>query len=243
VQAWSEDWAPAETDKITITLSVQPAGQIATFNSTSCLTGNTTATCTLAAPGKTHSVLPTQVLVKTNTTSVILTATANLAGTPLKAPPTASDKAQVTASGSPSTTASPSAKKKASQSRRPAGLDILGNIPLGAIPQLNGVSSQLIGAGNATGLFPQISSSAAPSPAPGAGTISGKGQRNADPKATVALLPLGMPVVTAQIVGLIALALAVLLGLTRMSLFRRPGRPGRPRRVRLTMRLDATSKW
>jgi hypothetical protein len=38
-----------------------------------------------------------------------------------------------------------------------------------------------------------------------------------------------MPVVTAQIVGLIALALAVLLALTRLSLRRRPGGPGQHR--------------
>jgi hypothetical protein len=222
VQAWSENWTPSKNDKITITLSVQPGGQTAAFNSTSCVTGNATATCTLAAPGSTHTVLLAQVQVKTNTTSVTLTATANPAGTPLKTPPAASDSAQVTVPGSPSATASPSATKKVSQSSHPAGIGILGNVPLGPIPLLNGLSSQLVGAGNAAGLFPQISPSAAPSPAPGAGTISGK--HNADPKATVALLPLGMPVMTAQIVGLIALALAVLLGLTRMSLLRRPGR-------------------
>jgi hypothetical protein len=171
------------------------------------------------------------VRVKTSTTSVTLTATANPAGTPLKTPPIASDTAQVTAPGSTATastaTASPSVTKKASPSRRSSDFGILGNIPLGPIPQLNGVGSQLVGAGNAAGLFPQISPSAAPSPAPGAGTRPGR--QNADPKATVSLLPLGMPVVTAQIIGLVALALAILLGLTRMSLFRRPGRPGRHR--------------
>jgi hypothetical protein len=39
------------------------------------------------------------------------------------------------------------------------------------------------------------------------------------------LLPLGTPVVTAQVVGLIALALAFMLAVTRLSLRKRPGRP------------------
>jgi hypothetical protein len=55
------------------------------------------------------------------------------------------------------------------------------------------------------------------------------GKENANPTANVSLLPLGMPVVTAQIVGLIALALAALLALTRLSLRRRPGGPGQHR--------------
>jgi hypothetical protein len=91
---------------------------------------------------------------------------------------------------------------------------------------LNNENNSLIGAGNAASLFPQISPSASPSPAPGtdvgsSGKAKTKGKADGSPP--VSLLPLGMPVVTAQVVGLIALAVAFLLALTRISLRRRPG--------------------
>jgi hypothetical protein len=91
------------------------------------------------------------------------------------------------------------------------------------LPELNNENTSLIGAGNAASLFPQISPSASPSPIPGAGIGASPSKGKADGSPTVSLLPLGMPVVTAQVLGLIALAIAFLLAMTRISLRRRPG--------------------
>jgi hypothetical protein len=184
------------------------------------------ATCTIPAPGSTATALLAQVAVGSNATSVTsvtLKAVADLAGAQLKQPPAAAETVQVSAPGK---TTSPSSSSQGSGSSTVGDGGTLGNglggdtssIGVGPIPDLNNAGSSLIDPGNAAGLFPQISPSDTPSPAPGAGS------RAADAKAapTVSLLPLGMPVVTAQIVGLIALAVALLLAMTRISLRRRP---------------------
>ncbi|MBV9451894.1 MAG: hypothetical protein JO345_39005 [Streptosporangiaceae bacterium] len=137
------------------------------------------------------------------------------------------ETAQVTGPGASSSSSSSSSSKSSHTSTVGNGNGLgggngLGNgssIPVGPLPALNNEASSLIGApGNASGLFPQISPSDSPSPAPGAGSRAGNAK--ADP--SVSLLPLGMPVVTAQVVGLIALAVALMLAMTRISLRRRP---------------------
>jgi len=92
-------------------------------------------------------------------------------------------------------------------------------LPLGPIPNLNGISSSLIGAGNASGLFPAINPSATPSPAPGVHAAGGG--RTATPVADSSALAFGQPGLTGQVAGLIALAVAVLLTVTRLPLRRR----------------------
>jgi hypothetical protein len=82
------------------------------------------------------------------------------------------------------------------------------------------VSSSLIGARNAVGLFPAIvpSGPAATSPPP---EIHAQGtRRQAGPVADSSALA---PVLTAQVAGLIALALAIMLTVTRLSLTKRRG--------------------
>jgi hypothetical protein len=97
-------------------------------------------------------------------------------------------------------------------------------LPLGPIPNLNGISSavigsSLIGAGNASSLFPAIIPSATPSPFPGIHPQGGKG--HAKPVSDSSTLALGRPVLTAQLAGLLALALAIILTVTRVSLRKR----------------------
>lgn len=158
----------------------------------------------------------TQVALK----AIALPATAKLAG-----PLSASETAQVTAAPTTKKQTSPAATSTAPAKHNtdPLGPVGAGSFDVGQLPELNGAASSVIGVGNASGLFPQISPSASPSPAPGA---NGGKKANADPPAKLSLLPLGMPVVTAQIIGLIALALAFLLALTRLSL-RRSAKPRR----------------
>jgi hypothetical protein len=92
-------------------------------------------------------------------------------------------------------------------------------LPLGPIPNLNGASGSLIGAGNASGLFPAINPATAPSPAPGANAQGGT--RDAQPVAGASPLAFAESGLTGQVAGLIALAVAVLLTMTRLSLRKR----------------------
>jgi hypothetical protein len=92
-------------------------------------------------------------------------------------------------------------------------------LPLGPVPNLNGISSQLIGAGNASGLFPAINPSATPSPAPGSQAPSGQAKGRPAPSSSA--IAFVQPGLTGQVVGLIALAVAILLTVTRLSLRRR----------------------
>ena len=90
---------------------------------------------------------------------------------------------------------------------------------------LIGSSTSLIGAGNASGLFPAISPSATPSPSPSPGCQGpADKQKNASPVADSAALA---PVFTSQVAGLIALGIAILLTVTRLAIRRRL-RSGKP---------------
>ncbi len=123
-------------------------------------------------------------------------------------------------------------------------------LPLGPVPELTGISATLIRAENATGLFPAITPvgvgstvvgasnasglfpAVTPSPVPagpppraaGAAGAAGHSGRSADAVIDAAVGPAGMPLVTIQVIGLVMLALAILLAVTRLSLRRRgPG--------------------
>ena len=105
-----------------------------------------------------------------------------------------------------------------------AGDDAAARAP---VPNLNGVSSSLIGAGNASSLFPAISPSATPNSSPG---IQPQGaRRNADPVSDSSALGFGKPGLTGQVAGLLALALAIMLTVTRLSLRKRLRKPGKQR--------------
>jgi hypothetical protein len=138
----------------------------------------------------------------TSVSSVTLTATASIVSTVKGTPPTAKETVTVTAAA-----ASP-----AQSSAAPA----LGTtVPLGVVPNLNGVSSSLIGAGNASGLFPAISPGPSARPKPSAAVRAQGTRRNTESVSYTSTLA---PVLTAQVAGLIALALAVMLTVTHLSL-------------------------
>jgi hypothetical protein len=98
------------------------------------------------------------------------------------------------------------------------------------------VSSSLIGAGDAAGLFPAIAPSSTPSPA--AGTHPDGNGGNASPISNSYPLALGTTVVPAQVAGLIALAVALLLTMTRLTARRRPG----PKDTKDDAKADAEKK-
>jgi hypothetical protein len=82
------------------------------------------------------------------------------------------------------------------------------------------VSSSLIGAGNAAGLFPAIVPSGPATTSPPPGSHAQGARHEAGPVADSSALG---SVLTAQLAGLIALALAIILAVTRLSLTKRLG--------------------
>ena len=195
---------------VKVALTASPSSQQATFTG-GCAKGQGTATCTVSSVSdKQPASLKAQIPVAANAskvTSVKLTATALITTTEKWTPPSAAETVAVTA-------ASASPSKSATSS---AGVLPESTLPLGPIPNLNGVSSQLIGAGNASGLFPAISPSATPSPSPGGPAPSGQ----PTPVPGSSAIAFVQPGLTGQVAGLVALAVAVLLTVTRLSLRKR----------------------
>jgi len=238
VQLSSKNWTPGDSDTLTVELGTNPA------SITPALTSQDGAVCTPAAksppvectmpvPAKQPVALQVQVPVASSATSVsqvTLTATAVPATAKLADSLSASETAQVTAA--PSAKHSSSATASTPPTRHDHSTAPLGPVGSGPfdlaqapglnVPGLNGVGSSVLGVGNAANLFPRISPSASPSPPAGA---NGPKTANAAPPAKLALLPLGMPVMTAQVIGLLALGLAFLLALTRLSLRRSAKKP------------------
>jgi len=196
---------------VSVALVAQPSSQKPTFTS-GCAKGDGAAACTVSSvsdkqPADLHAQIPVASST-TSVTSVKLTATAHIVTSVKWTSPSASETVAVTAAA-----AAAPAKSSASGSSPETAL------PLGPIPDLNGVSSSLIGAGNASSLFPAIIPSATPNSSPGIQPQGSK--RDAQPISDSSALGLGKPGLTGQVAGLIALALAIMLTVTRLSLRKR----------------------
>jgi hypothetical protein len=94
-------------------------------------------------------------------------------------------------------------------------------LPLGPIPALNGEASMFIGAGNAANLFPTIGPSRGASPDPTATVGAQPTKQNTGPVSQASPVSFGTPVLTAQVAGLIALGVAIMLTVTRLAVRRR----------------------
>ena len=205
---------------VSVALVAQPSSQKPSFTS-GCAKGDGTADCTVTSVSdKQPANLAAQIPVASGVTSVKLTATASIVTSAKWTPPSAAETVAVTAAATASPTKSP-AKSSAGASAASAEAPL----PLGPIPNLNGVSSSLIGAGSASDLFPAISPSATPNSSPG--TQPQAGNRNADPVAESSAVGFGQPGLTGQVAGLIALAIAIMLTVTRLSLRKRVRKPGK----------------
>ncbi len=192
VQVSTENGGSASN--VSVAIAAQPSSQKPTFTS-GCAKGDGTATCAVGSgsqkqPATLHAL-----------TSVKLTATASIATAAKWTPPAAAETVTVTGAAA----------------AKSAGASPETSLPLGPIPNLNGVSSSLIGAGSAAGLFPAIVPSSAPAASAAGGHQQG-GQRNAEPVSDTSALAPGL---SGQLAGLIALALAVMLTVTRLSLLKR----------------------
>jgi hypothetical protein len=207
VQVSTKDGGSAS--HVTVALTSQPSSQKPLFTG-GCGDSNGSASCPVSAvsdkqPVTLHAQIPVA-SDATSVTSVKLTATASITTSAKWTPPSAAVSVAVTAASSGGSSAS---------GTPPAAPGT--TLPLGPVPNLNSVSSSLIGAGNAAGLFPAINPGVTPSPAPGNGTD----RRNAAPTAGSSAIAFVQPGLTGQVAGLIALAVAVLLTVTRLSLRRR----------------------
>ena len=220
---------------VSVALAAQPASLKPTFTS-GCAEGDGTASCTVSSVSdKQPANLDAQIPVAsgaTSVTSVKLTATASIVTWVRWEPPSAAETVAVTAA------AASASRAKSSPAAAPQT-----TLALGPVPDLNGVSNKLIGngvsssliaAGNASSLFPAINPSATPNSSPG---IQPQGDKqNAEPvsllssdSSALGFVASGKPGITGQVAGLIALALAVMLTVTRLSLrrrFRKPGKQG-----------------
>ena len=194
---------------VSVALTAQPSSQKPAIT-TGCAKGNGTATCAVSSvsdkqPTTLHALIAVASSA-TSVTSVKLTATASIVTSAKWTPPSAAETVSVT-----SASASPASSS--------AGPSPTTTLPLGPVPNLNNISSQLIGPGNAAGLFPAISPTASPNPSPAGRAQAGK--QNAAPVSDASPVALGQPGLSGQLAGLVALALAVLLTVTRLSLGRR----------------------
>ncbi|HEY6313132.1 MAG TPA: hypothetical protein VIY52_20325 [Streptosporangiaceae bacterium] len=198
---------------VSVALAAQPSTEKPEFT-IGCTKGDGTASCTVSSvTAKTPATLKAQIAVASNASSVSslkLTATASVATTAKWTPPAATGTTSVTGAAS-SAKASPSATH-------------LPTLALGPIPNLNAEASLLIGAGNAAGLFPAITPSATPST--GQVVRPQAGRQNAEPVSGASTVSFGAPVFTAQVVGLIALGLAIILTVMRLSVRKRSGSRG-----------------
>jgi hypothetical protein len=214
VTAWTEGGSVSDA---TIRLVATPSSQSAEFNF-GCGSSDGTRSCDLGEVTATSAQrqLEAQVTVPTTATSVTsvqLTAigsASDLSKDPQVFAAIAVKAAPAKKSGSGAGTDTPTPSSTASA------------LPVGDLPYLNGQngstsSSTVSPGGNASGLFPPVN------PSPQAGSSDKPGQRaNARTVASTSALPLGAPVVGAQLVGLGVLALAFVLAITRLSIRRRP---------------------
>jgi hypothetical protein len=210
VSVWEQNGSVAG---VTLSLKAAPSPLGGTFTF-GCGTHNGAASCnigTVSYPSSNARQLQAQISVPasdTSATSATLTATA--ASKSVKTSPAASVSVAVTAASTAATTPNVAAARNAS-------------LPLGDFPSgltgAGGTGSYLSSGGNASGLFPTINPSSVPSPA---SANQAKRDPQAETAADASTLPLGMPVVDAQIAGLIALAIALGLAVTRLSVRRRP---------------------
>src|SRR5439155_114510 len=128
---------------VTVALTAQPSSQKPAFTS-GCAKGEGTASCAVSSvPDKQPVTLKAQIPVAasaTSVTSVKLTATASIVTAEKWTPPAAAETVTVTAASA--------APANSSAGTSSPGVSPGTKLPLGPIPNLNGVSSQLIGAGN-----------------------------------------------------------------------------------------------
>ena len=212
IRVWTQNWSPA--GQVTITLSGQPSPG---FTTTACQRGTA---CTFPVPGLMPATLGVRLSATSKNTppkAVSVTAAAQLSATKIK-PLLVTQSIPLTGQGAAASTP----YKPAILTPGLAGITLPGvtmpgaTLPLGSFPNLTvpATSGSLVGAGSAAGLFPQIT--------PGATSKQVPASRHATPHRAISLSPVSRPELTSQVIGLIALAAALLLAGLRLPFRRLP---------------------
>lgn len=214
---------------VAVTLAASPQGQAATFTGR-CPGGNGSATCAVGSLGTSVAPAAYQLQAQipvassaTSVTSVTLTATADAATSPaMAAMPSASQSVTVTAAASAS--ASPSPTKRAS-STAPASSPVAQVSPVSSpglatvlppitLPTPASVTTSLFTPANVASDLPEVVP--VPTPAPVTGTPGSPVADTSAPQAGSFTLALNMSAATAQVFGLIIVALALTLAATKL---------------------------
>ena len=205
---------------VSVTLAASPQGQAATFTGR-CPGGNGSATCTIGSLGTSLAPaaysLQAQIAVASSAssvTSVTLTATADAATSPAMAGlPSASQSVSVAAaSASPKkTSASTSPVAQVSPVSTPALATVLPPI---TVPTPAGVATSLFTPASVASDLPEVAP--VPTPTPVTGTPGSPVADTGSPQAGSFTLALNMSAATAQVFGLIIVALALTLAATKL---------------------------
>jgi hypothetical protein len=234
VSAWTTG---GSVPKVTLSLTTAPSSLAPKFTFNCTPEGK--ASCDLGTVDSTsaRTQLKAQVAVAANATSVRsvkLTVTGSAPGLTTKKP---TDAATITVKAA-SATASPSAGSTSavpgtstagtpSAAGQVPATNVTSPLPVTSLPYLNSAAattlspSTLSPGGNASGLFPTLN------PSGGAAANQKAGVTRTRSVADEASLRTNASVVGAQLAGLIALALAFILAVTRLSIRRRPAN-GKP---------------
>jgi hypothetical protein len=199
---------------VSVALTAQPSSQQPTFTG-GCAKDDGTASCHLSSVTTKVISLNAQIPVASKATSVSsvkLTATASVVTTTKWTPPAAAETTTVTAAA---------ASAKSSGTASPSAAEHMAVLPLGPIPALNGEASMFVQAGSAANLFPTVGPSHGASPGATAAAGTQPTKRNTGPVSEASPVSLSTPVFTAQVAGLIALGVAIMLTVTRLSVRRR----------------------
>jgi hypothetical protein len=213
---------------VSVTLAASPQGQTATFTGR-CPGGNGSATCAIGSLGTSLAPaaysLQAQIAVASSAssvTSVTLTATADAATSPaMAALPSASQSVSVAAAAS----ASASAKATAPASTAPASSPVAQVSPVStpalatvlppvAVPTPAGVTTSLFTPASVASDLPEVVP--VPTPTPVTGTPGSPVADTGSPQAGTFTLALNMSAATAQVFGLIIVALALTLAATKL---------------------------
>jgi hypothetical protein len=209
---------------VSVTLAASPQGQAATFTGR-CPGGNGSAACAVGSLGTSLAPaaysLQAQIAVAssaTSVTSVTLTATADAATSPAMAAMPAASQSVSVAAASASASASASAKKTSASTSPVAQVSPVSNpalatvLPPVTVPTPAGVTSLFTPASVASDL-PEVVP--VPTPTPVTGTPGSPVADTGSPQAGSFTLALNMSAATAQVFGLIIVALALTLAATR----------------------------
>jgi hypothetical protein len=224
VGSWTENGNVADA---AVRLTVAPASQTPRFT-LGCGSKDGTASCGLGTvdSASVQRQLEAEVTVPTTATSVTsVRLTVVGSGKDVSKDAQASVTVSVSAPAAPRSPGSPGTSSSApgissGTAPTPTG-EVTSPLAVGNLPSLNGTGSTLSPGGNASGLFPTLDPSSSDSqPAVGEANASTR------PMADVSALPGGTSVMGAQIAGLIALAVAFILAVTRLSIRKRTATAG-----------------